>query len=130
RQGSRGPTGGRRGTVIPTSPICFFFSSRRRHTRFSRDWSSDVSLPISDTVWAKMICKYFQHGDKALNIETIRNRFTSDKEKPNRSEERRVGKECRSRWPQYDEERTGDYEDAGGESGTATPAQRDAAQAS
>src|SRR5690606_39706746 len=22
------------------------FSSRRRHTRFSRDWSSDVSLPI------------------------------------------------------------------------------------
>src|SRR5690606_40720486 len=25
----------------------FFFSSRRRHTRFSRDWSSDVSLPIS-----------------------------------------------------------------------------------
>src|SRR5690606_41159074 len=24
-------------------PICsFFFSSRRRHTRFSRDWSSDV----------------------------------------------------------------------------------------
>src|SRR5690606_40364864 len=24
------------------SPPCFFFSSRRRHTRFSRDWSSDV----------------------------------------------------------------------------------------
>src|SRR5207302_9137788 len=24
----------------------FFFSSRRRHTRFSRDWSSDVALPI------------------------------------------------------------------------------------
>src|SRR5690606_40749587 len=23
-------------------PCCFFFSSRRRHTRFSRDWSSDV----------------------------------------------------------------------------------------
>src|SRR5207302_7171604 len=22
--------------------MCFFFSSRRRHTRFSRDWSSDV----------------------------------------------------------------------------------------
>src|SRR5690606_40529768 len=22
--------------------ICFFVSSRRRHTRFSRDWSSDV----------------------------------------------------------------------------------------
>src|SRR5438105_14137736 len=25
----------------------FFFSSRRRHTRSTRDWSSDVSLPIS-----------------------------------------------------------------------------------
>src|SRR5436309_4049143 len=24
------------------SPYFFFFSSRRRHTRFSRDWSSDV----------------------------------------------------------------------------------------
>src|SRR5690606_39833212 len=24
------------------SKSCFFFSSRRRHTRFSRDWSSDV----------------------------------------------------------------------------------------
>src|SRR5690606_40329359 len=23
-------------------PFCFVFSSRRRHTRFSRDWSSDV----------------------------------------------------------------------------------------
>src|SRR5690606_40093132 len=22
--------------------VCFFFSSRRRHTSFSRDWSSDV----------------------------------------------------------------------------------------
>src|SRR6266436_7157129 len=29
--------------------ICFFFSSRRRHTRCSRDWSSDVCS--SDLVW-------------------------------------------------------------------------------
>src|SRR5690606_24823169 len=27
-------------------------SSRRRHTRFSRDWSSDVALPILRTVWS------------------------------------------------------------------------------
>src|SRR6266498_4501597 len=27
---------------------CFFFSSRRRHTRCGRDWSSDCALPISD----------------------------------------------------------------------------------
>src|SRR5690606_39635407 len=32
--------------VVGSSPcggtVLFFFSSRRRHTRFSRDWSSDV----------------------------------------------------------------------------------------
>src|SRR5690606_41192252 len=34
----------------------FFFSSRRRHTRFSRDWSSDVCS--SDLV--TMVCAMFQ----------------------------------------------------------------------
>src|SRR3712207_5045888 len=30
-----------------TCDVClFFFSSRRRHTRYWRDWSSDVCLPI------------------------------------------------------------------------------------
>src|SRR5256884_6770793 len=29
-------------TSIRGSGFCFFFSSRRRHTRCSRDWSSDV----------------------------------------------------------------------------------------
>src|SRR5207247_4008494 len=28
--------------VQSTVPLCFFFSSRRRHTRSTRDWSSDV----------------------------------------------------------------------------------------
>src|SRR5690606_40827846 len=28
----------------------FFFSSRRRHTRFSRDWSSDVSSDLEHAV--------------------------------------------------------------------------------
>src|SRR5690606_41118261 len=31
-----------------------FFSSRRRHTRFSRDWSSDVCS--SDLVWLRGAC--------------------------------------------------------------------------
>src|SRR5690606_39942028 len=31
---------------------CFFFSSRRRHTRFSRDWSSD--LCSSDLLQGRM----------------------------------------------------------------------------
>src|SRR5690606_32439740 len=29
-------------TAFPSCALTFFFSSRRRHTRFSRDWSSDV----------------------------------------------------------------------------------------
>src|SRR5690606_21590730 len=28
--------------TVQSFPFFFFFSSRRRHTRFSRDWSSDV----------------------------------------------------------------------------------------
>src|SRR6266511_5383962 len=31
--------------------FCFFFSSRRRHTRFSRDWSSDVCSSDLATGW-------------------------------------------------------------------------------
>src|SRR3712207_4791192 len=31
------------------SGLVLFFSSRRRHTRYWRDWSSDGALPISDT---------------------------------------------------------------------------------
>src|SRR2546430_16142673 len=35
------------------SAICFFFSSRRRHTRFDCDWSSDVcSSDLSEIVSA------------------------------------------------------------------------------
>src|SRR5690606_36062145 len=34
--------GGRRVTTASSISVRFFFSSRRRHTRFSRDWSSDV----------------------------------------------------------------------------------------
>src|SRR5690606_40944381 len=30
------------GRTMFTNEVSFFFSSRRRHTRFSRDWSSDV----------------------------------------------------------------------------------------
>src|SRR2546429_8537728 len=34
-------------SVLYSFPIFFFFSSRRRHTRCSRDWSSACALPIS-----------------------------------------------------------------------------------
>src|SRR3989449_10235827 len=101
--------------------LCFFFfSSRRRHTRCSRDWSSDVcssdlitvtgrksgraiSIPVwfvleddklyllpvlgSDTQWYKNVLK-----KPSIRI---------DARGAERSEERRVGKECRSRWSPY-----------------------------
>src|SRR5699024_11748782 len=34
--------------------ICFFFSSRRRHTKSKRDWSSDVCS--SDLYWVTLWC--------------------------------------------------------------------------
>src|SRR5690606_40665042 len=73
----------------------FFFSSRRRHTRFSRDWSSDVVLFRSQA----------QHRTRA--IRQIAHDFDARTERrclpqPVRSEERRVGKECRSRWTRDD----------------------------
>src|SRR5690606_19915303 len=44
----------------------FFFSSRRRHTRFSRDWSSDVcssDLLVEDTV-------LFEYGEHIFRVDT------------------------------------------------------------
>src|SRR5438876_6080495 len=71
----------------------FFFSSRRRHTRWTGDWSSDV-------------CS----SDLARQAGSVAQRslaqFRRDQAAPERlagarSEERRVGKECRSRWSPY-----------------------------
>src|SRR5690606_40067058 len=44
--------------------IVFFFSSRRRHTRFSRDWSSDVCS--SDLI--QVLAPHLQE-DLALGVE-------------------------------------------------------------
>src|SRR5947209_16136991 len=75
--------------------IFFFFSSRRRHTRYWRDWSSDVcssDLGILGTSRAKRgRCR----GRGWLAPDAERKRGHP------RSEERRVGKECRSRWSPY-----------------------------
>src|SRR6266511_5667534 len=69
----------------------FFFSSRRRHTRFSRDWSSDVCS--SDLNSSVSTCCTVSDADSASS-------GTGDGI-PRRSEERRVGKECRTRWSAY-----------------------------
>src|SRR3712207_8161008 len=103
--------------VVVTGKFFFFFSSRRRHTRYWRDWSSDVCssdlprsfgqyggfsrpvrysycfppLPLAvRPLW--LVIRY-------LRVPTYQ---PSVRQKPvARSEERRVGKECRSRWSPY-----------------------------
>src|SRR5690606_39445198 len=104
----------------------FFFSSRRRHTRFSRDWSSDVcssDLPPQSSVgtMSNMGALRFRDGrlspgaagarcpDRAHASAACPPPATTA---PDRSEERRVGKECRSRWsPSHGkEEQDGDGE--------------------
>src|SRR5690606_40431672 len=62
-----------------------FFSSRRRHTRFSRDWSSDV---CSSDLRAALV---LPDGREEVFEGVMRGRLLR------RSEERRVGKECRCR---------------------------------
>src|SRR5438132_8427937 len=70
----------------------FFFSSRRRHTRSLCDWSSDVCS--SDLV-------ALLERERAEECDLVRElrRQRRDQQRGERSEERRVGKECRSRWP-------------------------------
>src|SRR5438876_5992091 len=72
----------------------FFFSSRRRHTRWTGDWSSDVcSSDLPDRHARRQ--RRFRHS---LVLTPLCERAPSSMV---RSEERRVGKECRSRWSPY-----------------------------
>src|SRR6266496_593234 len=72
--------------------IFFFFSSRRRHTRSLRDWSSDVCS--SDLALSP------RSRRSAAAVASQRSAFRAQSTR-SRSEERRVGKECRSRWSPY-----------------------------
>src|SRR2546427_12842991 len=86
---------------------CFFFSSRRRHTRFDCDWSSDVCSSDLDTMrlvnGEQVHVPLLQIGQKPGKHQPLRR----DVEQAElavvdaRSEERRVGEECRSRWSPY-----------------------------
>src|SRR5690349_22922789 len=82
----------------------FFFSSRRRHTRSLRDWSSDVcSSDLFDQVQPNMSIYRDEIFGPVLSIVRV---DTYDEAVAmvngnSRSEERRVGKECRSRWSPY-----------------------------
>src|SRR5215210_9158808 len=71
--------------------IFFFFSSRRRHTRYIGDWSSDVCSSDLTSAGA---------GGRARSPVTVHGP-PSGRAPSVGSEERRVGKECRSRWLPY-----------------------------
>src|SRR5207253_4847760 len=86
------------------SLLLFFFSSRRRHTRWPRDWSSDV---CSSDLGAFIQITY-DDQEGAFGIDNMDFRFADVANfsghsliygaSLNRSEERRVGKECRTWW--------------------------------
>src|SRR5262245_66624986 len=89
--------------------LCFFFSSRRRHTRCLSDWSSDVcssDLDFMDAPWACL-----SEAEKARATGLSEDLYSlcdvtrsearqgmNPQAQSKRSEERRVGKECRYRW--------------------------------
>src|SRR5207247_3186683 len=78
--------------------VFFFFSSRRRHTRSTRDWSSDV---CSSDLGSAIVTGAGGGGQgRAVALRLAREGAAvviSDVDE-SRSEERRVGKEGRSRW--------------------------------
>src|SRR5207253_5610073 len=96
--------------------LSFFFSSRRRHTRWPRDWSSDVCS--SDLRSAAMSTRRtsVRYSSNMVGLRRQRRdpgRPSRQPEQPPfhlredalavpRSEERRVGKEWRSRWSAND----------------------------
>src|SRR2546430_8988033 len=97
--------------------IFFFFSSRRRHTIFDCDWSSDVcssDLAALDRVGLEgseveyvIMGQVLQAGAgqaparQAAIGARLPVEVPADTINKVRSEERRVGKECRSRWSPY-----------------------------
>src|SRR5437762_7683801 len=98
--------------------VFFFFSSRRRHTRYIGDWSSDVcsSDLVADLASGRVEQltdgAHYEHSidwsPSGEEIAFISNREPNEDQFFNydlftlRSEERRVGKECRSRWDACD----------------------------
>src|SRR2546430_12562466 len=95
--------------------LFFFFSSRRRHTRFDCDWSSDVcssdlrpAVMAEDVSEGKLVVvaqnevgRHVEGGERAAQVVIDRVDLLAPSRGVVRSEERRVGKECRSRWSPY-----------------------------
>src|SRR5256885_5491349 len=96
----------------------FFFSSRRRHTRLQGDWSSDVCSSDLLSMLSQLGVIFFlfligleldpkliqNRGHAAVvisHVSIIAPFLLGAALTVFRSEERRVGKECRSRWSPY-----------------------------
>src|SRR5438876_3375019 len=98
----------------------FFFSSRRRHTRWTGDWSSDVCssdlVAVVGEEYPVVGRRPGQHlgigralrqgvpGAYQIQLRQAAAQATKNLT-ADRSEERRVGKECRSRWSRDDEKK-------------------------
>src|SRR5690606_40513014 len=102
--------------IIDLVYFSFFFSSRRRHTRFSRDWSSDVCSSDLESDYSSSENRHHKVTHlvpKIPKTDAAQNRpigcaaLTADQHVVDnlRSEERRVGKECKSRWSPYSEKK-------------------------
>src|SRR5205809_6590795 len=80
----------------------FFFSRRGRHTRCSRDWSSDVCSSdlkglMPNRSRGRLFCARDRLGIKPFYYAVPAGAFVFASEIKARSEERRVGKEGRAR---------------------------------
>src|SRR3712207_8265087 len=108
---------------LSDSFVFFFFSSGRRHTRYWRDWVQTCALPIFGVARAPIgvpaprrrhaqqrpsrgarlpeaLLEPADAGRAAGDHQRRAQRDLTRRPAP-RSEERRVGKECRSRWSPY-----------------------------
>src|SRR2546430_6053534 len=96
--------------------LFFFFSSRRRHTRFDCDWSSDVCSSDLASLQTLIDASQVRRQSTTTQGAHTLHRMAGDARRPFvdhsavaaeyrlallRSEERRVGEECRSRWSPY-----------------------------
>src|SRR5437867_12007104 len=104
---------------MATCVVFFFFSSRRRHTRSYGDWSSDVcSSDLRDEIgdlasaFAHMTEQLRQSRAQLVQSEKL---ASIGQMAAARSEERRVGKECRARWSRDDEKKKGKQREMTGE---------------
>src|SRR5690625_7138902 len=95
----------------------FFFSSRRRHTRWPRDWSSDVCSSDLIMEQGRRDPTYINDPDVSQYLQSLGAQLAAatpgSVSNPevfairDRSEERRVGKECRTRWGPEAEQKKG-----------------------